>query len=280
VSKVARRHLMKAGLAASLFAATGLPLRAQQRSGTLRLGLNGAHSTDTWDSRNHQDQFMMVLGQGCVFDCLTEIKATGELVGELATHWEGTPDAKTWVIHLRHGVEFHDGASLEADDVVASFQHHIATQAILANVATVRKHGPYAVEFILSQGDPDFPFLLSDYHLLIYPGGDVTASAGTGLYRIDQFTPGRFASAQRVVQHYKDGAAGWFDRVELHAFNTDTARVNALIEGRVDAINDLPPHLTSTLHAHPHFQVQEVTGNRHIALSFNPSKAPFDDPNL
>ncbi|MGV6839953.1 MAG: ABC transporter substrate-binding protein [Planktomarina sp.] len=271
---------MKAGLAASLFAATGLPVRAQRRGGTLRLGLNGAHASDNWDSRTHDDQFMMMLGHGCVFDCLTQIQASGALAGELATHWEGTADAKTWVFHLRGGVKFHNGKPFVAEDVVASFVHHIKDLVILKDVIDVQKRGKMAVAFTLRHGNPDFPFLMSDHHLAIYPADAFGQNIGTGLYRAVAFEPGVFAKAERVQDHYKDGTAGWFDHVELYALRGDEARVNALIEGRVDAINDLPPHLASTLEAHPGFAVQETVGNRHVVMSFDPKHTPFDDPRI
>ena len=44
----------------------------------------------------------------------------GSVAGELAESWEATPDAATWEFKLRKGVEFHNGKSLEAQDVVES----------------------------------------------------------------------------------------------------------------------------------------------------------------
>ena len=69
---------------------------------------------------------MQMLGHGMVFDCLTEVATDGALQGELAESWETSDDAKVWTFKLRKGVEFHNGKSFVADDVIASLQHHLA----------------------------------------------------------------------------------------------------------------------------------------------------------
>ena len=48
----------------------------------------------------------------------------GDVVGELAESWEVSPDATEWVFKLRKGVEFHDGKTLDAEDVVHSINVH------------------------------------------------------------------------------------------------------------------------------------------------------------
>ena len=94
--QISRRGLLKTGAAAGVLAASGLPVRAQSRGGTLRMGLKGANTSDSFDGRTHSDSFMINMGHGCVFDCLTEIAADGSLKGELAESWEASTDAKTW----------------------------------------------------------------------------------------------------------------------------------------------------------------------------------------
>jgi len=80
MSQFSRRGLLKTGAAAGVIAATGLPAKsAAKRGGKLRMGLNGANTSDSFDGRTHSDQFMIHMGHGTVFDCLTEVTAAGEL---------------------------------------------------------------------------------------------------------------------------------------------------------------------------------------------------------
>ena len=67
-----RRTVLQTTAAAGALAATGVPaVAAPRRGGTLRLGLKGANTSDTWDGRTHSDSFMINMGHGCVFECLT-----------------------------------------------------------------------------------------------------------------------------------------------------------------------------------------------------------------
>ena len=47
---------------------------------------------------------------------------TVDLIPGLAESWEVSEDGKAWTFHLREGVLFHDGSSLDANDVVATWQ--------------------------------------------------------------------------------------------------------------------------------------------------------------
>ena len=287
MSHISRRRLLTTGAAASVLAASGLPLRAQQRGGTLRLGLAGAHTSDSWDSRTHVDSYMIVAGHGAVFDCLTEVAASGELVGELANSWEASADAVTWTFKLRRGVTFHNGKSFGADDVLASLAMHMAdgthsaARPIVANIAEMKKITDHEVAFTLHAGNADFPFLLSDYHLCIYPAGQIdeaiTKGIGTGLYRVESFDPGVRTVLSRVDSHYRDGKAGWFDSVELIALNDPFERMTALTAGRVDAVNRADFKAEPLLRANPMVSIFEVTGNQHLAFPMLTNVTPFTD---
>ena len=55
-------------------------------------------------------------GKEFMYDSLVEWDKDLLVKPALAESWE-TPDAKTWIWHLRKGVKFHDGAEMTADDV-------------------------------------------------------------------------------------------------------------------------------------------------------------------
>ncbi len=291
MTRISRRGLLRTGAAAGVLAASGLPLFAQpKRGGRLRVGLNGANTSDSWDGRTHSDLYMIASAQGAVFDSLTEVAADGSLIGELATDWEATPDAKTWTFNLRQGVTFHNGKPFGADDVIESLQLHVAegaksaAQPIVAAISEMKKTGEHQVQFTLEAGNADFPYLMSDYHLLMYPAGQIEEAIakgiGTGLYQVTSFEPGVRMTAKRVDSHYKGDSAGFFDEIEYIAINDSTARMNALMTGQVDAINRIDFKTEALLRANPMIRIQEVTGNQHYTFPMLTKVDPFTDVNV
>ena len=287
---ISRRGLLKSGAAAGVLGLSGMPLRAQTRGGKLTAGLSGANSTDSWDGRTHSDLFMIASAQGCVFDSLTEIAADGSLKGELAESWEASADAKTWTFNLRQGVTFHNGKSFGADDVIESLQMHLgeesksAAKPIVEAISDMQKITEHQVQFTLAAGNADFPYLMSDYHILMFPAGQIEDAIangiGTGLYQVKSFDPGVRMVATRYPDHYKGDSAGFFDEVEYVAINDNTARMNALMTGQVDAINRIDFKTEALLKANPALRIQEVTGNQHYTFPMLSKTAPFDDVNV
>lgn len=291
MTRLDRRSLLKTGAAAGVLAASGLPLgAAARRGGVLRLGVGGAFASDRWDSRTHQGHFMIMAGHGAVFDTLTQVAANGELIGELAESWEASADAKRWTFKLRQGVEFHNGKLFDAEDVIASLRLHLdktvnsPARVIVSAISEMTAVGSHQVEFRLAAPNADFPFLLADYHLCIYPSDNLeTALAqgiGTGLYKVIGFEPGKRAMLGRVRGHYKDGKEGWFDAVELIALNDPSDRAHALLTGQVDAINDFDVARNAEISAHKSLRMTDVAGNQHIGFTMRADQAPFLDVNL
>ena len=289
MSNLSRRGLLKTGVAAGVLGLTGVPLRAQTRGGKLTAGLSGANTSDSWDSRTHSDLFMIASAQGAVFDSLTEVAADGSLQGELAESWE-SDDAITWVFNLRQGVTFHNGKAFGADDVIASLQMHLgeesksAAKPIVENIVEMTKEGEHQVKLVLASANADLPYLLSDYHILMYPAGQIEEAIqngiGTGLYSVVAFDPGVRMVASRVDSHYKGDSAGFFDEIEYIAINDNTARMNALMTGQVDAINRIDFKTESLLRANPNVRIQELTGNQHYIFPMLTNVAPFNDVNV
>jgi peptide/nickel transport system substrate-binding protein len=287
---ISRRGLLKTGVAAGVLGLTGLPVRAQTRGGKLTAGLSGANTSDSWDSRTFSDLFMLASAQGAVFDSLTEVAADGSLVGELAESWEASADAKTWTFNLRQGVTFHNGKSFGADDVIESLQMHVAegaksaAQPIVAAITEMTKVTDSQVQFVLASGNADFPYLMSDYHLLMYPAGQIEEAIangiGTGLYQVQSFDPGVRMVATRYPDHYKGDSAGFFDEIEYIAINDNTARMNALVTGQVDTINRIDFKTEALLRANPALRIQEVTGNQQYTFPMLTDTSPFNDVNV
>ena len=284
-----RRQALQAGAAAGAAAAAGPAFGASHASpkkgGTLRMGIAGANTSDSWDGRTHSDSFMIMLGHGTVFDCLTEVKADGSLAGELAESWEASADAKTWTFNLKKGVTFHNGKEFDADDVIASLNLHTAEDAksaakpIVAAITEMKKQNSHQITMTLAAGNADFPYLMSDYHILMHPADAIEESIakgiGTGAYKVESFEPGVRAVVSKYENYYDD-SKGFFDSIEQLAINDASARMNALMTNQVDAINRVDFKTERLLQANPNTEIFEVTGNQHFTFPMLTGTEPFN----
>ena len=292
LQKIGRRDFM--AQAAALGATTalttslmsGTALSAPKKGGTLRVGCSGSNTSDSWDGATHYDIFMQMGGHGMVFDCLTEVRADGSLAGELAESWEASADASVWTFKLRKGVEFHNGKSFGADDVIESLQHHVsedsksAAKPIIASIEDMKKDDDHTVTLSLKNGNADFPYLLSDYHILIMPAGmkeeAIAKGIGTGGYKNESYDPGVRLSASRNPNYYKEDSC-YFDSVEIIAINESNARQNALVTGEVDVINRVDLKTAHLLERNDSLKIFEVTGNQHFSFPMHTNREPFDN---
>src|SRR5687767_4534688 len=121
-----RRTFITGAIAAGLLPKFGTMSFAQEpkKGGTFRIGATGGATNDTLDPALILDIYMNLVSFGQLRNCLTEIAPDGSLIPELAESWEASEGAKAYQFTLRKGVEFHNGKSLSAEDVVASLNHH------------------------------------------------------------------------------------------------------------------------------------------------------------
>ena len=63
-----------------------------------------------------------------VFEGLTRIGASGEVLPALAESWTVSDDGKTYTFKLHAGVKFHDGSDFNADDVKFSLDRARAAE--------------------------------------------------------------------------------------------------------------------------------------------------------
>lgn len=250
MTRIGRRRLLTTGVAAGVLAATGAQLAAgPRRGGTLTVAISGGNARDTFDSRTFDGLFMQAAAAGAVFETLTEVAADGTLRGELASGWETRDNNRVWVFDLLEGVRFHDGSEFGASDVVASIElHRIGSSpmaALVSQIDTITAETPTRVRFELTGGNVDFPYLLADPHLVIYPHANLEAAFrfgfGTGPYKVRSFEPGQTLQLDRVSDHRLDGAGAWFRRVTLLAIDDPAAQFAAFEARNIDAFDLIQP---------------------------------------
>ena len=288
--KITRREFLVRTSAAGMMAALAplaMPKSAvaatPKKGGRFRMGMAGGAVSDNLNPALLTDHVVMHINWQ-LRSCLVEIDHKGRPIPELAENWESTPDAATWTFNLRRDVEFHNGKTLDAEDVIYSVNLHrgesskSVAKPYFKPVQNIRADGKHRVVFTLEKGNADFPFLLSDTHLTIVPAGttDFSDGMGTGGYILEKFEPGVRSLVKRNPNYFKAGRAH-FDEIELIVIADVTARTTALQTGAIDAMNRCELKTVHLLKRSPELQVIRTTGSKHYPFPMRTDTPPYDN---
>ena len=246
-----RRAFLAQSAAATTAAAFGglvLPrsLRAASpmRGGRLRMGISGSSTSDSLDPALPFSAMAAVVAIGQCRNGLIEVDAAGNLVPELAEAWESTTnDATGWRFMIRSDVEFHDGKSLEVEDVIFSIDQHRASdksalKALLSSIVELKDDGARGLHVRLDSGNADFPSCCRIRACRSIPREPRTSIPGSAP-AATCWRPGIRAFAHSPGATPTTGRPGMrnFDEVETIAIEDVNARTSALRSGDVDVIN-------------------------------------------
>ncbi len=289
--RVSRREFLggTVALGASLSLATALAAKAEaaqapKKGGRLRFGSADASIAAPLDPGADWGAMVFNLLFGQLRNCLIEIDHENNPIPELAESWDVNADATRWVFKLRKGVEFHNGKTLDADDVLYSINHHRGedtkspAKALLKPVEEMKADDKHTIQFKLSGGNSDFPYVLSDNHLQIVPNETTNFEdgVGTGGYILQNYEPGVRAFTTRNPNYWKEGRAH-FDEVETIGMNDVVARTNALRTGQVDVISRCDLKTVNRLEVQDDIQVMRVTGPQHYTMPMRCDTPPYDN---
>lgn len=272
---------------AGSFAAGGALAQEPRRGGHLKLGLKGGAATDTLDPAGYSAGVAFVTGR-CWGDTLVESHPeTGAAVPALAESWQASPDAVTWTFRIRKGVQFHDGRPMTIADVVATLRRHSdagsksGALGLLGSTKTIEDRAGDLV-ITLSEGNADLPLILSDYHLIVQPGGgmdDPNAAIGTGPYKLASFEAGVRTTFERNANDWRSDR-GYVDSVEIIVMNDTTARIAALSSGQVHFISSIEPKTVDLLKRAPMVEILQTAGKGFYSFLMHCDTAPFDNNDL
>ena len=291
LSAISRRSLLGASLAGSALLLTSGSAFAQastpKRGGHFKIALNGGASTDTLDPAGYISalQFMLARTWG---DTLVETDpASGKATPGLAESWETNGDASVWTFKIRKGVQFHDGSTLRADDVVETLRRHSDKSSksgalgYLTSVKSVEGSGD-GVVITLNEPNADLPLILSVYNLVIQPKGGKdapNAGVGTGPYKIAQYAPGVRILLEKNTNDWNSNR-GWVESVEILSIADVTARTAALASGKVHFINALNPNTVQMLGRMKNITVHNTPGRSHYTMPMLMDQKPFNNNDL
>ncbi len=282
-----RRTLLLSMAAAGAVMTTGAPSAFAQmpsRGGHARYGVRGGSTTDTLDPATYSNTFMRTIAYG-FYNTLVEIDGNNEIQPELLESWEASDGAKTWLFRVRDGVTFHNGKTLDADDVMASIRHHMGDdstsgmKALLEPITDIVREDASTLRLELSSGNADFPMMFTDYRMMIMPQVDGVldvSGIGTGGYVLREFEPGVRAELERNPDYWRSDRA-FFDSAEVISMSDPAARQNALMTGAIDIIDQVDLKTVHLLDHQDDISVMNTSGGLHYVYAMNMTLPPFDN---
>jgi peptide/nickel transport system substrate-binding protein len=290
--KISRRKFLTglsalgiAAAASPLFPASSAKAAGPEKGGKFVMALAEGLTSDSLDPATFMTESIANINWQ-LRNNLVEIDHNLNPIPELAESWEPSPDAKKWTFKLRKGVEFHNGKTFEAQDVLDSINHHrgkdskSAAAALLKSIIDIKADGKNVVVFSLKEGNADFPYILGDYHLSILPagteGGDFTKGIGTGGYILENYEPGVRAFVKRNPNYWKEDRAH-FDEIESLCINDTNARSVALSTGKIHWIHRADMKTAHLLEKNPKIKLIKVTGTFHYVMAMLTDVAPYDN---
>jgi peptide/nickel transport system substrate-binding protein len=223
-----------------------------------------------------------------VYSKLTDIDEHGVFQMELAESMEPNAAVDTWVVKLKQGVEFHDGSTLTADDVIWSLRwlldpsHKIPGAVFVSMIDPhgLRKIDRTTLEIKLTTPWSALPIALGQRFVHIVKDGSrpprsVAEVNGTGAFRLTGWEPGRKRTL-KAFEHYFRHGQPYVDGIELLGISDTTARINALVSGTVDAASAVPPSQIGVLRSRG-LETLIAPGGSWTGVFMDTTRAPFDD---
>jgi peptide/nickel transport system substrate-binding protein len=266
---------------ASAFAAT-----TPKKGGALRAGFVGGGTAETLNP------FLGVtpIDEGRIqnlYDPLVLSNADLSRSPGLALEWNPNKTGTVYEVKLRQGVVFHNGKSFGADDVIYSIQQMakkgsaglpFVSNIQLGELKAIDKH---TVRIRLKTPDADLAGNFVYYNTWIVPAGQTNykAPVGTGPFKFQSFTPGQ-QSVFTANENYWVTGKPYVDSLKIVAISDNTARLNALLSGQVDAMAQLPTDLAKAHQAAGDMTVLVAPSPQAMMFYMDTTKAPYTDPRV
>jgi peptide/nickel transport system substrate-binding protein len=266
--------------------AAGTSAGASSKGGTLRVGVAGGSAKDTIDAHLGGTTDPDVARGIQLFEPLAMRDPNFKLEMLLAESIEpkdNHPDE--WIVTLREGVTFHDGKKLEVEDVIFSIKRIVdpknpgtgASSLAGIDLKGLKKLDQHRLLVPLKAPDAGFPDQIGQYFNTIVPVGyDPKKPVGTGPFKYQSFTPGEQSVFVRNENYWQQGLPH-LDQLIIIDFPDDTARVNALLGGQVDAISNLPPAQIKSIESGGTAKALVAETGGWQPLLMRVDQKPFDD---
>ena len=275
-------HLRSLFLGASAAALIAGAATAQQTDITVALQLEPPHLDPTSAAAGAIDSVLY----SNVFEGLTRFMGDGSIVPGLASSWEISQDGLTYTFKLHDGVKFHDGTTMDAEDVKFSLDRigaedsANAQKALYAAISEVNVIDPLTVEVKLSEPNGSMLFNLAWGDAVIVAPESIENikqnPIGTGAFKFDSWAQGDKIELSKNPDYW--GTPAKLDKATFKFISDPTAAFAAMMAEDVDVFSQFPaPENLPQFEADPRFQVLIGSTEGETILSTNNKMAPFDN---
>jgi len=251
--------------------------------GTLRAGLSGGSGKDTLDPHN-----WVSLVDGArvysLFNPLVDFDLDAHPVLSLAEELTPSKDAMRWTIRVQSDIEFHNGKTLSADDVLYSFQRIVnpkrpalgASSLVALDIANARKIDKLTIEIPCLTPFSPLKDILCAYHFFVVPVGfDLNKPVGTGPFKFKSFVAGRQSTFVKNKNYWETGLP-YLGQLVINDVLGEVSRVNALGSGTLDVIDQLSAYSIPAVRAGGN-NVIVTWGGGYTPFTMRVDQPPFDD---
>ena len=289
IVRLDRRDLIKAavgGAGALVLPAPTLAQDAPRKGGTLRLAMpyNPA-ALDPMTGRNLPDFDVLY----AVFDALIDFEPrTLELKPGLAKSWKFS-EAKTLVLDLVDGVNFHDGTLFDAAAVKFNLDRYKTdprsnVKADMATIESVDVTGKSQVTLNLNRPNAGLPTILTNrIGLIVSPksvqdkGGNVDRfPVGTGPFKFVSWEDNSKVSLVRNEGYWMSGLP-YLDRIDIRIINELNTAVRAVVAGEIDLAVNLQAPQKAIADRSPNVVGRAAPGLVFYGAFLNYARPPLDD---
>ncbi|HKX18620.1 MAG TPA: ABC transporter substrate-binding protein [bacterium] len=226
-----------------------------------------------------------------LYNKLVTYDAGLHVVGDLAESWDN-PDARTYVFHLRHGVQFHDGTEMTSADVVYTLNRildpktaspgrsyiDVIDSVTAADKYTVRVHLQYPLASLLSGLASGNAAIVEQ--AAMQRGADLQKTeAGTGPFMLGEWVPDNFMRLTRNPRYFKRGMPR-VDEVVFRIIPEQASLLAGLRSRSLDIATISDGSVVKQAQSVTSFAVQQAPSLNLRIFSFNTTRKPFSDPRV